>query len=165
VKAYMCAPPVGLVRASSVASCFLVRNGLPSLPSLPLPTPSLSSSQVLNYHVTEKYSAHFDYFHDSVNVANGGQRLATMLMYLSDVEEGGETVFPASKAHSNDSSQLSSCGKQGLAVKPKKGNALLFYSLKPDGTQASQRPALLVPWLQTASLTRRWMHAGFIELA
>lgn len=99
-----------------------------------LPVDHGESLHVLNYHVSEKYSAHFDYFHDTMNTANGGQRLATMLMYLSDVEEGGETVFPSSKDHGNSSQALSSCGKQGLAVKPKKGDALLFYSLKPDGS-------------------------------
>lgn len=45
---------------------------------------------------SEEYRPHFDYFHDTFNTQNGGQRIATMLMYLSDVEEGGETVFPNS---------------------------------------------------------------------
>jgi hypothetical protein len=26
--------------------------------------------------------AHFDYFHDTLNTQNGGQRVATLLMYL-----------------------------------------------------------------------------------
>ena len=54
-------------------------------------------------------------------------------MYLSTVEAGGETVFPDSEEKpSNDG--MSSCGKQGLAVKPVKGDALLFYSTRPDGS-------------------------------
>lgn len=57
--------------------------------------------------------------------------------FRSDVEEGGETVFPA--ARTNISSvpwwnELSECGKQGLSVKPKMGNALLFWSMRPDAT-------------------------------
>ena len=38
--------------------------------------------QVLHYEVGQKYDAHFDYFLDEFNTKNGGQRLATLLMYL-----------------------------------------------------------------------------------
>jgi len=55
----------------------------------------------------------------------------------SDVEEGGETVFPT--ANMNISAvpwwnELSECAKQGLSLKPKMGNALLFWSTRPDAT-------------------------------
>jgi prolyl 4-hydroxylase len=33
-----------------------------------------------------------DFFFDDVNARNGGNRVATVLMYLNDVQEGGETV-------------------------------------------------------------------------
>ncbi|XP_062101611.1 probable prolyl 4-hydroxylase 3 [Humulus lupulus] len=93
--------------------------------------------QVLHYEVGQKYDAHYDYFLDEFNTKNGGQRVATVLMYLSDVEEGGETVFPS--ARGNFSSQpnwneLSECAKEGLSVKPKMGDALLFWSMRPDAT-------------------------------
>jgi prolyl 4-hydroxylase len=52
------------------------------------------SMQVLHYEIGEKYDAHFDYFHDKNNLKLGGHRIATVLMYLSDVKKGGETVFP-----------------------------------------------------------------------
>ncbi|KAM1012266.1 hypothetical protein ACFX2I_042418 [Malus domestica] len=93
--------------------------------------------QILHYEVGQKYDAHFDYFLDEFNTKNGGQRVATLLMYLSDVEEGGETVFPAAKGNISSVpwwNELSECGKQGLAVKPKMGDALLFWSMRPDAT-------------------------------
>jgi prolyl 4-hydroxylase len=38
--------------------------------------------QVLHYEVGQKYEPHFDYFLDEFNTKNGGQRMATLLMYL-----------------------------------------------------------------------------------
>ncbi|KAK9713062.1 hypothetical protein RND81_06G000600 [Saponaria officinalis] len=93
--------------------------------------------QVLHYEVGQKYEPHFDYFLDEFNTVNGGQRIATVLMYLSDVESGGETVFPNVKGNKSAVpywNELSECGKEGLSVKPKMGDALLFWSMKPDAS-------------------------------
>ncbi|XP_020875296.1 probable prolyl 4-hydroxylase 8 isoform X1 [Arabidopsis lyrata subsp. lyrata] len=93
--------------------------------------------QVLHYEVGQKYEPHHDYFFDEFNVRKGGQRIATVLMYLSDVDEGGETVFPAAKGNISDVpwwDELSQCGKEGLSVLPKKRDALLFWSMKPDAS-------------------------------
>ncbi|KAK1262434.1 hypothetical protein QJS04_geneDACA001272 [Acorus gramineus] len=93
--------------------------------------------QVLHYEVGQKYEPHYDYFIDEYNTRNGGQRIATVLMYLSDVEEGGETIFPNANVNSSSLpwyNELSECGKRGLSVKPKMGDALLFWSMRPDAT-------------------------------
>ncbi|XWS33912.1 hypothetical protein CRYUN_Cryun22dG0123600 [Craigia yunnanensis] len=93
--------------------------------------------QILHYEVGQKYEPHYDYFLDEFNTKNGGQRIATVLMYLSDVEEGGETVFPAAKGNISAVpwwNELSECGKGGLSVKPKMGDALLFWSMKADAS-------------------------------
>lgn len=52
------------------------------------------SIQVLRYQDGQKYEPHYDYFSDPKNQARGGHRYATVLMYLSNVKKGGETVFP-----------------------------------------------------------------------
>ncbi|KAL1364248.1 hypothetical protein HN51_012408 [Arachis hypogaea] len=93
--------------------------------------------QVLHYEVGQKYEPHFDYFLDKVNTKDGNHRVATVLMYLSDVEEGGETVFPDANVSFSSvpwQNDLSECAKNGLAVKPKMGDAILFWSMKPDLT-------------------------------
>lgn len=57
--------------------------------------------QVLRYEPGQKYDPHYDYFVDKVNIARGGHRIATVLMYLSDVVKGGETVFPMAEVSSS----------------------------------------------------------------
>ncbi|XP_010546909.1 PREDICTED: probable prolyl 4-hydroxylase 4 [Tarenaya hassleriana] len=103
-----------------------------------LPKENGEDIQVLRYEHGQKYDAHFDYFHDKVNIARGGHRIATVLMYLSNVTKGGETVFPEAeeplrrKLSDHNKEDLSDCAKKGIAVKPKKGDALLFFNLHPD---------------------------------
>lgn len=48
--------------------------------------------QVLRYQVGQKYEPHMDAFSDAFNTeeSKGGQRVATVLMYLSDVVRGEE---------------------------------------------------------------------------
>lgn len=71
--------------------------------------------QVMRYGVGAEYQPHFDFFDpakggERAHLDNGGQRIATLIMYLADVEDGGETVFP----------------DLGLAFVPRKGHALYF---------------------------------------
>ncbi|OMO52771.1 Metridin-like ShK toxin [Corchorus olitorius] len=101
-----------------------------------LPVENGESMQILHYEHGQKYEPHFDYFHDKANQELGGHRIATVLMYLSDVESGGETVFPNSegKVDQPKDDSWSDCAKNGYAVKPRKGDALLFFSLHPDAT-------------------------------
>lgn len=80
--------------------------------------------QVLLYQEAGEYKPHYDYFDpNTVGGAacykRGGQRVATLIMYLNTVEKGGETIFPAAK----------------IKVKAKKGNAVLFYNCILSGKE------------------------------
>ena len=71
--------------------------------------------QILRYQVGGEYRPHFDYFPpgdsgSGPHISQGGQRIGTLVMYLNDVEDGGETIFP----------------KIGLSVIPRRGHAVYF---------------------------------------
>ncbi|URD93368.1 P4Hc [Musa troglodytarum] len=94
-----------------------------------IPTENGEAIQVLRYETNQYYTWHHDYFSDPFNLKKGGQRVATMLMYLNDVDEGGETIFP------QVGSGECSCGGskvKGLCMKPRKGDAILFWSMVCD---------------------------------
>ena len=88
-----------------------------------------------------------------------------MLMYLTTADEGGETVFPNADKKTKGSG-WSDCAKKGLAVKSKRGDALLFYSLKPDG---EPDPASLHGSCPTTQGNKwsatKWIHVGPFKMA
>lgn len=65
--------------------------------------------QILNYTPGQEYKPHFDFFASSSKAAKNN-RISTIVMYLNDVEEGGETFFP----------------KLNFSVSPQKGMAVYF---------------------------------------
>jgi prolyl 4-hydroxylase len=76
--------------------------------------------QILHYLPGAEYKPHFDWFDpgqpgNRAVLAMGGQRVATVVMYLNEVESGGSTVFPHA----------------GLDVLPRKGNAVFFAYKNP----------------------------------
>jgi prolyl 4-hydroxylase len=78
--------------------------------------------QILHYKPGAEYKPHFDFFDPAFPgnekvLAMGGQRVATLVMYLNDVAAGGSTVFP----------------EIGLDVLPRKGNAVYFAYTTEDG--------------------------------
>jgi prolyl 4-hydroxylase len=78
--------------------------------------------QILHYQPGGEYKPHFDYFDpaqpgNEAVLKHGGQRVATLVMYLNDVEAGGSTVFP----------------EVGLDVLPRRGNAVYFAYTTDEG--------------------------------
>jgi hypothetical protein len=133
--------------------------------------------QILRYNLTTAYTAHMDWIddpsgklpHNYDSAGTGGNRFATILLYMSDLEEGdgGETVFteayPIDKSEkervplqqaiqnlreSGDASSILETGsweeemvakcRSRLAITPKRGKAILFYSQLPSGAPDPQ---------------------------
>lgn len=63
--------------------------------------------QVLRYGPGQKYDMHKDVLGTIRNGHTGeNPRISTVLLYLSDVESGGETAFPLSNKWANANAQV-----------------------------------------------------------
>ncbi|MEU1525954.1 2OG-Fe(II) oxygenase [Nocardia rhamnosiphila] len=92
--------------------------------------------QVVHYGPGGRYARHFDYFSPAdpgsiPHLVGGGQRTATLIAYLNDVESGGETFF----------------SRAGISFSPRKGQALYFRYFNNCGqldpaTQHAGQPVL-----------------------
>ncbi|XP_046522419.1 prolyl 4-hydroxylase subunit alpha-2 isoform X3 [Equus quagga] len=103
--------------------------------------------QVANYGMGGQYEPHFDFSRkheqDAFKRLGTGNRVATFLNYMSDVEAGGATVFP----------------DLGAAIWPKKGTAVFWYNLLRSGegdyrTRHAACPVLVgCKWV-----SNKWFH-------
>ena len=84
--------------------------------------------QLVRYAPGQYFNWHYDAVPPTL-LNNGGQRVATLLVYLNDVPGGGRTAFRDLRAGGTDAG-----GKPlRLAVAPKKGRAILFFPATGDG--------------------------------
>jgi prolyl 4-hydroxylase len=104
--------------------------------------------QVLRYAPGAEYLPHFDYFDPAAAgtpaiLQRGGQRVATLVMYLHEPEAGGATVFPDA----------------ALSVLPKRGSAVFFSYSQPHPDSLSLHAGAPVlsgeKWIATKWLRER----------
>jgi hypothetical protein len=77
---------------------------------------------ILRYQPGDEYRPHADYYDpkhpgSATGLSQGGQRVATFLVYLNDVPAGGETAFP----------------RIDISMPPERGAGLLFFNCAPEG--------------------------------
>lgn len=92
-----------------------------------LPLENTEPIQIVKYNPKQEYKHHYDFFvPDAEGTENalkrGGQRHVTFFVYLNDMhkdETGAHTDFP----------------KLNLKIKPKKGMAVFWTNINPNGTE------------------------------
>ena len=98
--------------------------------------------QLTKYEVGQEYKRHVDYFNQKDKTAIDNDRCGTVIFYLNDDFEGGETYFP----------------HLDLSIKPKKGMALFFaYNYDADTNHLSTHAGLPVT-SGVKTIATIWLH-------
>lgn len=109
---------------------------------------------VIRYEPGQALAPHYDANRsaETEDANRGGQTLATLLLYLNDVEEGGLTRFgliPATDESSNEAK---------LTVQPKAGDALLFFPADKYGEFDDRLEHEGCPAVDSKWIARIWRH-------
>lgn len=112
-----------------------------------LTTATAEELQVVNYGIGGHYEPHFDFARreetNAFKSLGTGNRIATVLFYMSDVAQGGATVFPSLK----------------LALWPEKGTAAFWYNLHPSGEGDFATRHAACPVLAGSKwVSNKWIH-------
>ena len=91
-----------------------------------MPIRNAEQYQLVYYKKGTEYKPHFDSFDYETedgkkNWEPGGQRMITVIAYLNDVEEGGETGFP----------------ELDITIPPKKGDTVVFHNTIQDDASST----------------------------
>ena len=98
--------------------------------------------QVVRYPRGGYQKFHDDGFHDP---AHNTTRAVTVLVYLTDLSEGetgGQTNFPYARG-SRAPYDPHACAVQGRSVVPRRGDAIMYYNVKPRAAGSAWRPGEL----------------------
>jgi prolyl 4-hydroxylase len=103
--------------------------------------------QVAKYVAGQQYGQHYDGFSSHGGptfrreLTYGGNRVATVLIYLNNVAEGGETHFP----------------RMDLKIRPTKGTALVFFPSTANGEFDVQTLHAALPAVDTKYVSQIWV--------
>jgi len=108
--------------------------------------------QVARYTDSQRYVEHYDGVDPHTEAgrafcANGGQRIATVLMYLNHVRDGGCTFFR----------------RLNVEVKPKKGGAIIFFPGFMNGELDTDALHAGMPAVDTKWVSQVWLRQSFRE--
>ncbi|XP_048480619.1 prolyl 4-hydroxylase subunit alpha-1 [Plutella xylostella] len=112
---------------------------------------SAEELQVVNYGIGGHYEPHYDFARKRENafVNFPGNRIATVLFYMSDVAQGGATVFT----------------ELGLSLSPVKRAAAFWLNLHPSGEGDLATRHAACPVLRGSKwVSNKWIHQGGQEL-
>ncbi|XP_064469410.1 prolyl 4-hydroxylase subunit alpha-2-like [Ornithodoros turicata] len=110
-----------------------------------LSTNNAEALQIVNYGLGGHYGPHNDNWYPGASLEDytvqNDFRLATALLYLSDVAAGGSTVFP----------------KLDIVVRPKAGLALFWFNMKTPGENETD---YVRTWSETRIRDMRTLHGS-----